>query len=166
MGKASTRVNIIETTDNKQINLDARGLEILRLVLSGRTNREIAIKLKIPMSTIQRRTRYLFQTGLVRYAVELDHRRMGLRKGLLHVYVRDGDVNHLADRIAGIRGIRSVSIHIGNSDVVGSFIFKDAGQLLDVINQAKKFEGVDRVLWSEEVFSLPQTDEDTILESD
>ena len=38
------------------------------------------------------------------------------------------------------------------------FVFKDAGQLLDIMNQAKKTEGVDRVVWSEEVFAMHATE--------
>lgn len=166
MGKERTPESPNDVNAILKNTLDSRGIEVLRMLLGGSSNRDIAIKLKIPMSTTQKRTRELFQCGVVRQRVELDYRKMGLRKGLIHVYVRDGDVYRLADKVAEIRGVSSVSVHIGNSDVVGSFVFKDAIQLLNVINKIKGIDGVDEVLWSEEVYSLPEIKEHIILESD
>jgi hypothetical protein len=51
-------------------------------------------------------------------------------------------------------GILSVAVHIGNSDLVALFIYKDTGQLLRTINEAKKIKGVERVLWSEEIYFI------------
>ena len=50
--------------------------------------------------------------------------------------------------------MQSTSIHIGNSDIVGLFVFKETQQLLDIITECKKIEGVERVVWSEEVMSI------------
>ncbi|CAN5564421.1 hypothetical protein BH18THE1_BH18THE1_08250 [soil metagenome] len=49
-------------------------------------------------------------------------------------------------------GILSVAVHIGNSDHVALFIYKDSKQLLDTISESKKINGVVRVLLSEEVY--------------
>lgn len=52
-------------------------------------------------------------------------------------------------------GILSVSIHVGNSDLVGDFIYQDSEQLVDTISNLKHMDVVDRVLWSEEVYTVP-----------
>jgi DNA-binding Lrp family transcriptional regulator len=117
------------------------------------------------MSTVQRRTRKLFEKGIVRSRIELDYQKLGLRKGLLHVYLKEGHINSIAEKVSHIKGIQSATIHIGNSDIVGVFVFKDAAQLLEIMNYAKKIEGVDRVVWSEEVFTLPSNGDSYALES-
>jgi DNA-binding Lrp family transcriptional regulator len=136
--------------------LDSRDREILRLLLLGLNNKGIAARVKIPMSTVQRRTRKLFEKGIVKTRIELDYQKLGLRRGLLHVY-SEGDVHGLAENISRIPGVQNTSIHIGNSDVVGYFVFKDAGQLLGIINEVKRLDGVNRVVWSEEVMSVEST---------
>jgi hypothetical protein len=52
--------------------------------------------------------------------------------------------------------MESTSIHIGNSDIVGFFVFSKAQHLLDIMSECKKIEGVDRVLWSEEVMNVSE----------
>jgi DNA-binding Lrp family transcriptional regulator len=137
-------------------NLDERDREILRLLIAGKSNRAIATRLKIPMSTVQRRTRKLFERDLIRLKYELNYKKLGFRKGLLHVYLKDGNIQGVAEEISKIRGMESTSIHIGNSDVVGLFVFREAQHLLDIMSECKKIEGVDRVLWSEEVMNIPE----------
>jgi hypothetical protein len=38
--------------------------------------------------------------------------------------------------------------------VVGEFVYEDSEQLVDLISHVKSIDGVDRVVWSEEVFLL------------
>lgn len=47
-----------------------------------------------------------------------------------------------------------VAVHIGNSDLVALFVYKNSKQLLDTISESKKIPGVERVLWSEEVYFI------------
>ena len=137
--------------------LDERDQEILGLLLSGKGNRAIATKLKIPMSTVQRRTRKLFERDIVRVRYELNHNKLGFRKGLLHVYLKDGNIQGIANQISKINGMQSTTIHIGNSDIVGRFVFRETQHLLDIISDCKKIEGVDRVVWSEEVMDMDES---------
>ena len=48
----------------------------------------------------------------------------------------------------------SSSVHVGNSDIVAEFVYEDSEQLLDTIVKIKRLESVERVLWSEEVFTI------------
>lgn len=101
-----------------------RDQEILSLLITGKSNKAIATKLKIPMSTVQRKTRKLFERDIIRVKYELNHKKLGFRKGLLHVYLKDGNIQRIADEISRISGMESTSIHIGNSDIVGLFVFR------------------------------------------
>ena len=110
--------------------LDDRDQAILSLLITGRSNTEIASKFKIPVSTVQRRTRKLFERDIVRTNYRLNYEKLGLRKGLLHIYLKNGEANAIANQVAKIQGIQSTAVHIGNSDIVASFIFKETPQLL------------------------------------
>jgi DNA-binding Lrp family transcriptional regulator len=156
MGKDRTSDSSREENNNL-INLDRRDRQILDLLLSGSDNRDIASRLKIPMSTVQRRTRKLFADEIVKNRVELNYRKLGFRSGLLHVYLKNGNIDDVARQVSVIKGIQSTTIHIGNSDVVGLFVFKETPQLLDIMSETKKIEGVDRVVWSEEVVDVPNS---------
>ena len=48
-------------------------------------------------------------------------------------------------------GILSVSLHVGNSDVISEFVYDSSKELLDIIAAIKQIAGADRVMWSEEV---------------
>jgi len=137
-------------------NLDKRDQQILSLLLSGKENRVIATKLGIPMSTVQRRTRKLFEKNMVKVTYELNYKKLGFRKGLLHVYLKNGNLQGIANQIARIRGMRNTSIHIGNSDIVGFFVFSETQHLLDIMSECRRIDGVERVVWSEEVMTLPE----------
>jgi DNA-binding Lrp family transcriptional regulator len=134
--------------------LDERDQEILGLLVAGANNRVIATKLRIPMSTVQRRTRRLFERDVIKVRYELNHKKLGFRKGLLHVYLKDGNMKEVAEQIAGIDGMQSTSIHIGNSDIIGLFVFRETHHLLDILSACKKITSVERVVWSEEVMNM------------
>jgi hypothetical protein len=76
-----------------------------------------------------------------------------LKRGYLHVYLQDGNIKDIKDNLLARNGIYSVGIHLGNSDVVGQFAYKDSRDVLDLIAWSKHLEGVERVLWSEEVYA-------------
>ena len=74
---------------------------------------------------------------------------------MIHTYLRDGDMKSTAEKISDMEGITSVSIHIGNSDIVADFIYRDSEQIIDIVSSIKKIEGVEKTVWSEEVYALP-----------
>ena len=47
----------------------------------------------------------------------------------------------------------------GNSDLVALFIYKDSKKLLDIISETNLIQGVNRVLWSEEVYFIPMKED-------
>ncbi|HSA73778.1 MAG TPA: Lrp/AsnC family transcriptional regulator [Nitrososphaeraceae archaeon] len=134
--------------------LDKIDYNIISLLIPGLENKEISKELGIPLSTIQRRTRNIIKNGLVEIRIQPNFRRIGLKKGLLHIYIRTGNMKETALEISKFDGVLSSSVHVGNSDIVAEFVYEDSDQLIDMIVKIKRLESVERVLWSEEVFTI------------
>jgi DNA-binding Lrp family transcriptional regulator len=158
---------VYEKNENKQVNISSSTLRyptekkmdsldprIISLMVTGLANKEISTKLKAPLSTTQRRTRKLIEQGIVTMRAEVDLAMMGYKKGLIHVYISNGNIEQIARRISTLDSIESVEIHIGNSDMIGNVIYSDNRQLLQTISDIKKIGGVDHIVWSEEVFNI------------
>jgi len=89
-------------------------------------------------------------------------KQLGIAKGMLHVYLGNGQLRDTAEKISEMEGILSSSIHVGNSDVVSEFVYKSSEDLVNIIADLKQIEGVDRVLWSEEIVKLPSHKENIL----
>ena len=68
-------------------------------------------------------------------------------------------VNNIGKRIVEKKGMLSVSVHVGNSDLVALFVYRDSKDLIETMGEIKEIEGVDRVLWSEEVYFITSPSE-------
>ena len=136
--------DIIDYTDKK----------IIELLVANNDNASISKKLDIPLTTIQRRTRKLFEKGLVSTKIELNYEKLGYKRGLLHIYLQKGLMEKIGENVVQKRGILSVSVHVGNSDIVALFTYRDSKDLLETIGEIKEIEGVEKVLWSEEVYFI------------
>jgi len=128
---------------------------VLESLVLGLRGKEISMKLSKPLSTIQRRVRRLFESGAVDNEIKLDYAKLGMKRGTLFVYLRNGESKEVSARIAKMPGILSVSIHIGNADMMGEFVYRDSAALLELMEIIKNLNGVDRVVWSEEVYRIP-----------
>jgi DNA-binding Lrp family transcriptional regulator len=144
-----------DATSNAAVRLDEVDLKIVALLVSGRDNKQIASQLEVPLSTVQRRVRRLFENDTVRMKAEPNYKQLGYSKGVVHLYINNVDAMAVCQKLAEISGVLSVSIHIGNSDIVGEIIYKNSTDVLDVIAKCKRIEGVTRVVWSEEVYAMP-----------
>ena len=157
-------------SENEEINnnndvfthLDKTDFRIVSLLVLGYDNKKISSTLKIPLSTIQRRTRLILQSGIVTLEYQPNFKLLGMKKGLLHTYLRDGQLRKTAEKVSEMDGILSVTIHVGNSDVVSEFVYDNSEELVDIIAAIKQIEGVDRVVWSEEVFKIHTTKENVM----
>ena len=87
-------------------------------MINGKSNKEISQYLSIPLSTIQRRTRHLFASGIIISRVKLDYEKLGYKTGLLHIYLKNGNINAIAKRINELEGVTSIEFHIGNKRFV------------------------------------------------
>jgi DNA-binding Lrp family transcriptional regulator len=143
---------MIRRLSSKDRVLDKHDYQIINLLAQDADNKIIAEKLRIPLSTIQRRSRILLREGYVKHTFQLNYKKLGLKKGLLHVYMRTGNMKQVAKDLLSSDGIMSAGVHVGNSDIVGEFVYEDSEQLVDLIFHVKEMDEVDRVVWSEEVF--------------
>jgi hypothetical protein len=66
-GSSVTRIDDIDT-------------KVIEFLTFGFNNKQISNKLKVPLSTIQRRTRLILQSGLLEHNFKPDYRRLGLKK--------------------------------------------------------------------------------------
>ena len=101
-------------------------------------------------------------SGIVNIKIEPNFKRLGIKKGMLHVYLRNGNIKEIASKISEIGGILSSSIHVGNSDVVADFVYDSSEYLLDTITTIRHMDNVDKVMWSEEVYSFPVSSENVL----
>src|SRR5919107_3247742 len=155
-----------EINNNNDVftHLDKTDFRIVSLLVLGYDNKKISSTLKIPLSTIQRRTRLILQSGIVTLEYQPNFKLLGMKKGLLHTYLRDGQLRITAEKVSEMDGILSVTIHVGNSDIVSEFVYNNSEELVDIIAAFKQIEGVERVVWSEEVFKL-LTQKENIMKS-
>ena len=145
-------------------SLDKQDFKIISLLIVGLDNKAISDQIKIPLSTVQRRVRNILQSGMVQTKIMPNFKRLGIKKGLIHVYLSDGDIKSRALDVTKMEGFLSSSVHVGNSDIVAEFVYEDSEQLIEAISNIKHMEGVERVVWSEEVYTLP-VEHDRILKS-
>jgi DNA-binding Lrp family transcriptional regulator len=141
--------------NNNLVNIDIIDKKIIELLLANHDNSFISQKLDIPLSTIQRRTRKLFEKEIISMKTELNYEKLGYKRGLLHVYLKKGQIDRIGKIVVEKRGILSVSVHVGNSDLVALFVYRDSKDLIETMTNIKEIEGVERVLWSEEVYFIP-----------
>ena len=135
--------------------LDRTDIEIIDLMVLSKNNKEISQTLKIPLSTVQRRVRNLISKGYIASNIQINYQQFGFKTGLLHVYLRNGNIEETAKKIHNLDQITSVEIHIGNSDILGNVVYKEGTELLNLISAIKKMEGVERIVWSERIYQSP-----------
>src|SRR5215203_4618935 len=148
--------------NNNLVNIDIIDKEIIELLIANHDNSFISQKLEIPSSTIQRRTRKLFEKEIISTKIELNYEKLGYKRGLLHVYLQKGQLDRIGQIVVEKRGILSVSVHVGNSDLVALFVYRDSKDLIETMTNIKEIEGVERVLWSEEVYFISPTQQNQL----
>ena len=148
--------------NNKSVNIDNIDKKIIELLIANHDNSFISQQLAIPLSTIQRRTRKLFEKEIISTKVELNYEKLGYKRGLLHIYLKRGQLDKIGKIVVEKRGMLSVSVHVGNSDLVALFVYRDSKDLIETMTNIKEIEGVERVLWSEEVYFIPSPPENKL----
>ena len=115
----------------------------------------IAAEVKTPHSTIQRRIRKIFKNQYIKRKNELNYKKLGLRKGYLQISLKGDKSYEIAQKLAGISGIVSVSEVSGNDfDILCVCIFKNTNDLFSLLENIKTIERIDKVAWAEEVHSI------------
>ena len=146
-----SKINYNNKYNNKLVNIDVIDKKIIELLIANHDNSFISQKLDIPFSTIGRRTRRILQSGIITQEYQLNFKLLGMRKGLLHIYLSDGQIQTTAEMISEMEGILSVTIHAGNSDIVSEIVYYNSEESVKIIAAIKQIEGVEKIIWSEEV---------------
>ncbi len=136
------------------LNVDKIDSEIIGLLLNGKNNKEISTKIRIPLSTVQRRVRNLIAKNLVTFNSQINYPKFGFKVGMLHIYLEDGDFERIANKIMELDGVTSVEVHIGNSDLIANVVYRRSIELLELIAKVKSFEKIDKIVWSETVYKI------------
>ena len=144
-------------------NIDESDIQIIKLLIKGDNNKEISSRLHIPLSTVQRRTKRIMKQELVITTTQLNRDKFGFRTGLIHIYCSDENIQQTAKEVLEFVGVTSVEIHIGNSDILADFAYKESKDLFDVILKIKQMEGVERVIWSEMIERLEEKNDYDLL---
>ncbi len=148
--------------DNVIAKIDGIDNEIIALLLVGKNNKQISTKIKIPLSTVQRRVRKLIADELITFNSQINFERFGFKVGMLHIYLLDGDFVKISEKLKDLEGITSVEIHIGNSDLIAHVVYKHSMDLLELIGKVKSFEKIEKIVWSERIYRI-QSDNAPIL---
>jgi len=144
-------------------NIDESDIQIINLMIKGDNNKEISSKLHIPLSTVQRRAKRILEQELVITTTHLNRFKFGYRTGLIHIYCSDKNIQQTAKKVLEFGGVTSVEIHIGNSDILADFAYKESKDLFDVILKIKQISGIERVIWSERISRLVEREYDLLL---
>jgi DNA-binding Lrp family transcriptional regulator len=150
MGKISNQI----VKEARAREIDQLDVELVSLLLKGYTNKEIADTTDNPLSTIQRRTRLIFERGLATSKIEPDYAKLGFRKGFLALRLTGGKVQSIAERLQKVEGIISVSANIGTFPIFCTIVYKDVTDLWTILSTIQEHENVKEVLWSEEVYNF------------
>ena len=159
MQKIANRIN---NDVNDKLKFDKVDFKIMNLLVLGYNNMKISSTLKIPLSTLRRRRKIILLSNRVTQEYIPNFKILGIKKGMLHIYLRDGNLKQRAETISKLDGILSVSIHVGNSDIVAEFVYDNSECLVDIISEIKHMHDIEKVLWSEEIYNVPASKENIL----
>ena len=159
MQKIANRIN---NDVNDKLKFDKVDFKIITLLVLGYNNMKISSTLKIPLSTLRRRRKIILLSNRVTQEYIPNFKILGIKKGMLHIYLRDGNLKQRAETISKLDGILSVSIHVGNSDIVAEFVYDNSECLVDIISEIKHMHDIEKVLWSEEIYNVPASKENIL----
>ena len=135
--------------------LDRLNLKIIEELLNNGEikSSEIASKLKIPLSTIQRRRATLEKFAILKKNYYLDMTKLGLRVAEISISTKKGNSRKVLDEIYNRhrKYITDMSLRVGNPDTNISFrmAYKNSGRLFNLLEEIKGNQMVDKVDWSE-----------------
>ena len=135
--------------------LDKINLKIIEELLNNGEikSSEIASKLRIPLSTIQRRRATLEKFDILKKNYSLDVTKLGLRVAEVSISTKKGSSRKVLDEIYNRhrKYITDMSLRVGNPDTNISFriVYKNSSRLFNLLEEIKGNLMVDKVDWSE-----------------
>jgi DNA-binding Lrp family transcriptional regulator len=143
------------TNNSNGLIVDGLDLKLIDLILQGHTNnKELAQRVNTPLSTIERRTRLLFRKEILDRTPDLNYQKLGAKRAFISIKINGSNIHSVAQDISKIRGILSVSLTVGNFDLIGIVVYNNSEELLDIISAIKSSRGVKSTEWSEEIYKI------------
>lgn len=136
-----------------RLRLDSTDERLIELLSKGYTSKKIALHEKMPLSTIQRRIRRIYEKGYVIKKNEVDYRKLGFRKVYLFISLKGGFSYQVAQKISSLNGVIFISLVTGSIDILCICISRDTDDLFKIVQSIRAIERVDNVMWSEEISS-------------
>ena len=143
------------STSKSLVHRDRINLKIIEELLNNGEikSSEIASKLKIPLSTIQRRRATLEKFDILKKNYSLDVTKLGLRVAEVSISTKKGSSRKVLDEIYNRhrKYITDMSLRVGNPDTNISFriVYKNSSRLFNLLEEIKGNLMVDKVDWSE-----------------
>jgi DNA-binding Lrp family transcriptional regulator len=143
------------STSKSLVHLDRINLKIIEELLNNGEikSSEIASKLKIPLSTIQRRRATLEKFDILKKNYSLDVTKLDLRVAEVSISTKKGSSRKVLDEIYNRhrKYITDMSLRVGNPDTNISFriVYKNSSRLFNLLEEIKGNLMVDKVGWSE-----------------
>ena len=144
-------------------SIDEIDIKIIDLMILNKNNKQISQELIIPLSTVQRRVRNLISEGYVTFNAQINYQKLGFKTGLLHIYLKSGDIEETAKKIHNLQNVTTIEIHVGNSDILGHVVYKDGKSLLNLISEIKKISDIEKIVWSERIYQSTTKEYDNII---
>jgi DNA-binding Lrp family transcriptional regulator len=149
---------------------DEINIQILQEIFKNYNIRsaEISLKLKIPLSTIQRRRNAIEKSGFLQHKFEIEPKKFGLRSADLLIDISKGDCEEIAKEILNQyrKNILQITIRIGSPKInlIATVFYKDTDEVFEIMQYVRRMEHVENVEWSEVVKTVLKNDSG-ILES-
>ena len=127
------------------------------------TIKDLSKKLNVPLSTIQRRTKAIQTSSLLKKTYHLDiNNYLGVRTGDILIKVDNGKTEQVIQRILQSyrkTNILSISTRLNHMhDVIVSVFYKSTDELYKIVGGIKSMANVTDVEWSESVQDVEYTD--------
>jgi len=130
--------------------IDKKLLKVLLQPNGKVSSHELAAKLGIPRTTVQRRRKYL-EKHFLEFTYALKLKDLGFRRVDLLIYTSGGNTRNIAEKLLDRDEVVYVGTSIGEHtiDLRAEVIIKDNSQLLDLLEEIKGMPSVRDVIWSE-----------------
>jgi DNA-binding Lrp family transcriptional regulator len=134
----------------KLSQIDKKILKILLDPTARISSHELATKLGLPRTTVQRRRNYL-ERHFLEFAYSLKLTELGYRRVDMLIYTSGGSTIEIAKKLLQRDEVVYVGQSIGEHtiDLRAEVIIKDNSQLLDLLEEVKAIPSVRDVIWSE-----------------
>jgi DNA-binding Lrp family transcriptional regulator len=148
-------LNITRNSNVAALNLDKINLRIIDELLTNADvgSSDIARKIKIPLSTVQRRRRNLERMSVIKKNYELDLGIFGVRIAEISLEIKNGETQRVVSQLKSQKENQIVNtfLRVGDPQINASVVvvYKTSEQLFTIIESMKKNPNISRVSWSE-----------------